>query len=88
MTLQISCEALELCHYFHVLVCLSMQGHRVTLQEGVCVSASKCVFLYVRTCVHQGMGPILSLCMSLCRFNPLYQGHRKDNEGEILMLTS
>lgn len=65
-----------------------MQDHRITLQVGVCVSASKCVLLYVRTCVHQGMGPILYLCMSLCRFNPLYQGHEKGNEGEILMLTS
>lgn len=56
MTLQIFCRALEdvcLCHYLHVLFCLSMQDHKITLQVGVCVSASEYVFLYVRTYVHR-----------------------------------
>lgn len=38
--------------------------------------------------MHQGMGPVLYLCMSLCSFYPLYQEHEKGNEGEILMPTS
>ena len=90
MTLRISCRALEyiclsVCHYLRVLFCLSMQDPYFV---SLCVYASECVFLYVRTCVHQDMGPILCLFMSLCRFIPLYQENEKCNEGEILTLPS
>lgn len=91
MTLLISCKALEdvwLCHNLHVLFCMSMQDHRISLQVGVCFGVSKYVSLHVRTCVHQGMGPILYLCVSLFRFNPLYQGPQKGSEGKILTLSS
>lgn len=90
MTLRISCKALEDI-YLSVIIfvyCSACPCKILILQVGLCVCASECVFLYVRTCVHQGMGPILCVSTSLCSSIPVYQERKKCNEGEILLPSS
>lgn len=73
MTLRISCRPLkDSCFSVIISVYYSACPYKTGIsQVGLCVYASECVFSCVRTCVHQGTGPILCLCAGspLCTKN-------------------